>query len=39
MKLYLARPVHLAAGGGKPGAKSDAKSNDAVAMLCAPPDR
>jgi hypothetical protein len=29
----------LAAGGGKPGAKSGAKSNEAVAMVCAPPDR
>src|SRR5262245_40981955 len=34
MKLYLARPVHLVAGGGKPGANSGAKSNEAAAMLC-----
>jgi hypothetical protein len=33
VKLYLGNPVHLAAGGGKAGANSGAKSNDPEAML------
>src|SRR5262249_52819850 len=33
MKLYLGNPAHLAAGAGKDGAKSGAKSKDAEAML------
>src|ERR1019366_4094706 len=32
MKLYLARPDHLAAGGGNPGRNSGAKSNDPKVM-------
>src|SRR6201982_3932318 len=32
VKLYLGNPVHLAAGGGKEGANSGAKSNDPEAM-------
>jgi hypothetical protein len=28
--LYLGKPVHLAAGGGKEAVKSGAKSNDAM---------
>src|SRR5271155_2239343 len=30
VKLYLAKPAHLPAGGGRPGAKSGAKSNEAM---------
>ena len=33
-KLYFASPVHLAAGAGKPGASTGAKSNDADVMEC-----
>src|SRR5262249_38192 len=33
MKLYLGNPAHSAAGAGKDGAKSGAKSKDAEAML------
>src|SRR5271156_1990311 len=36
MKLYLGKPVHLIAGGSKPGANSGAKSNavmDAFSLL------
>src|SRR5262249_57646723 len=32
VKLYLGKPVHLAAGGGKAGANSGAKSKDPEAM-------
>src|SRR6516225_5465888 len=30
VKLYLAKPVHLAAAGGRPGVSSGAKSNEAI---------
>src|SRR5437764_14187834 len=36
MKLYLARPVHLAAGGGKPGRSSGAKSKVPSVMQRSP---